>query len=157
MDQVITQYYRRLLREDFPNAGELVNPTVFIEAVGGEMINCGNIGNYIQLYLQVIDDRITEITYICVCEPAANVAVEVLCDLARGKTLAEAENLQEESFYQIIGSRAEDLHLKVEGLLKLLKDGIDKYQTRTGSHVSLKKHSDKGDGQFNWDGTQEGK
>jgi len=41
MDEAVIKYYRRLLREDFPNSGALDNASVFIEAVGEKMINCG--------------------------------------------------------------------------------------------------------------------
>ena len=39
------------------------------------------------LYPVVDDDRINDIKYLCSCEPTANVAVEVLCTLVKGKTL----------------------------------------------------------------------
>jgi NifU-like protein involved in Fe-S cluster formation len=126
MDEAVIKYYRRLLREDFPNAGELDDPSVFVEAIGEEMINCGE-GNYMQLYLQVADRRITDIKYLCVCEPVANVAVEVLCTLVKKKTLDEAAGLTEEPFYQFVGSRDEELRNKVWGLLELLNEGIARY------------------------------
>ena len=127
MDQAVLAYYRRLLKENFPNAGELDHPSIFVEAVGAEMINCGE-GNSMQLYLQVSGRRITGASYLCICEPAANVAVEVLCTLLHEKTLEEAAGLTEEPFYQVVGSRDRELDDKVVGLLALLKDGIARYQ-----------------------------
>ena len=124
MDEAVIQYYRRLLKDDFPNAGEIEAPTVFIEAIGQKMIDCGNMGNYMQLYLRVADGRIADIKYLCACEPVANVAVEVLCTLARGKTLEEAAGLSDEAF-----SRAEELRKKVRGLLELLNEGIARYHS----------------------------
>ena len=43
--------------------------SLFIEAVGEHLINCGNTGNYMQLYLQVAAHRISDIKYQCSCEP----------------------------------------------------------------------------------------
>ena len=124
MNEAVIKYYRVLLKEDFPNSGALENPSVFVEAVGEHMIDCGNTGNYMQLYLQVVDRRIADIKYLCSCEPVANVAVEVLCTLVKGKTLDEIAGLTEEHFYQFLGSRDEDLRKKIRGLLELLNEGI---------------------------------
>ena len=87
----------------------LKHPSIFVEAIGEKMINCGNTGNYMQLYLQVADRRIADIKYLCSCEPVANVAVEVLCTLVKGKTLDEAAGLTEEPFYQFLGCEDEEL------------------------------------------------
>ena len=86
MDEAVIKYYRRLLRDEFPHSGALEPPCVFVEAVGGRLIHCGNTGNYMQLYLRIDDNRVANIQYLCSCEPVANVAVEVLCILAKGKT-----------------------------------------------------------------------
>lgn len=151
MDEAVIKYYRRLLREDFPNSGALDNPTIFVEAVGEKLINCGNTGNYIQLYLLVTDRRITDIKYLCACEPVANVAVEVLCSLVRGKTLEEAADLTAEPFYQFIESRDEKLRGKILGLLELLKEGLAPYLT--GGKGRAPKNSDEQGGKLSWDGT----
>jgi NifU-like protein involved in Fe-S cluster formation len=98
MDEAVIKYYRRLLKEDFPNAGALDDPSIFVEAVGEKMIDCGNTSNYMQLYLQVANCQITDIKYLCACEPVANVAVEVLCTLVKGKRLDEAASITEKPF-----------------------------------------------------------
>jgi nitrogen fixation protein NifU and related proteins len=130
VDQAIIKYYRQLLRTDFEHAGGMENPTVFIEAIGEKMVHCGNSGNYMELYLKIEDQKITDITYQCSCEPAANVAVEVLCLLAKDKSLDEALNISEEDFYQLIGSNAEELRLKVSGLLEMLREAIARYKSQ---------------------------
>lgn len=124
MDQELVRYYRRLLKDEFPNAGALDRPSVFVEAVGEKLIDCGNTGNFMELYLRVADGRIAEARYRCSCEPVANVAVEVLCDLLKGRTLAEAKGLTEQPFYERLESRDERLGRKVRGLLRLLHEGI---------------------------------
>lgn len=127
MNEAVIKFYRRLLMEDFPNAGELDHPSVFVEAVGQKMIDCGNTGNYMQLYFQVVDHRIADIKYLCSCEPTANVAVEILCTLVKGKTLDEVADLTEEPFYQFLGTQDEELRKKVRGVLELLNEGIAHY------------------------------
>jgi NifU-like protein involved in Fe-S cluster formation len=124
MDEALIRYYRQLLKADFPHAGEIEAPTVFVEAVGERLIHCGNTGNYMQLYLLIAEERIAEIRYLCSCEPAANVAVEVLCGLVKGRTLAEAAALDEEAFYREVGSREAEFAGKVQGILALFNEGL---------------------------------
>jgi NifU-like protein involved in Fe-S cluster formation len=153
VDEAVIKYYRRLLKEDFPHAGALDNPSVFVEAIGQKMINCGNTGNYMQLYLQVANHRIADIKYLCSCEPSANVAVEVLCTLVKGKTLDEAAGLKAEAFNQLLGSQEEELQKKVGGLLELLNEGIARYHnTPTGAKGPVTKDGDGQGGKLNWDG-----
>ena len=127
MDEAVITYYRRLLKEDFPNAGALETPFVFVEAVGQKLIDCGNTGNYMQLFFKVAEDRIADIKYLCSCEPAANVAVETLCSLVKGMSLDEAASLTEDYFYQNLGGCGEEFRKKMRGLLELLKEGIIQY------------------------------
>jgi NifU-like protein involved in Fe-S cluster formation len=130
VDAAVIKYYRRLLKEEFANSGSLDNPSVFVEAIGEKMIHCGNTGNYMQLYFHIIDNRVEEIRYLCSCEPPANVAVEVLCELVKGKTLEEAAGVSEQTFYQCIGSEDDVLKLKVRGLLEMLYEGIARYRAQ---------------------------
>ena len=153
MDEAVIKNYRRLLKEDFPNSGALDQPSVFVEAVGEKLINCGNTGNYMQLFLQVADSRIVDIKYLCSCAPVANVAVEVLCILVKGKTLDETMSLTEESFYLFLGSRDEELCKKVRGLLELLNDGITNYLALTGAKGLVAKDDDGQVGKLSWDET----
>jgi NifU-like protein involved in Fe-S cluster formation len=152
MDETVVKYYRRLLKEDFPHAGEIKDPTIFVEAIGERMIHCGNTGNYMQLYLRVTDRRIADIKYLCACEPVANVAVEVLCTLVKGKTLDEATGLTEEAFYQFLGCKDEELRMKVRGLLELLNEGIARYHTLTDAKGRVAKDGDRRGEKLNWDG-----
>jgi NifU-like protein involved in Fe-S cluster formation len=152
MDQAIIQCYRRLLREEFPNAGALEHPSIFVEAIGGKLIDCGNTGNYMELYLQVAGDRIADVRYRCACEPVANVAVEALCTLVKGKTLDEAAALTEEPFCQLLGSRDERLGKKVRGLLELLNEGIGRHRGLTGAGEPGAKPGDPQGSKLTWDG-----
>ena len=150
MDDVVIGYYRSLLKEDFPHAGEIVNPSVFVEAVGERLINCGNTGNYMQLYLRVADHRIDDIRYLCSCEPAANVAVEVLCTLVKGKTLDETATLTEESFFQWVGSREESFARKVRGILALFHEALIRCRN-SGDEQGADRKEGLVDGQLTWD------
>jgi len=121
------------LRTDFPNSGPIENPSIFVEAVGERMIHCGNTGNYMQLYVNVVDGRIEDIRYLCSCEPTANVAVEVLCTLAKGKTLVEAARISEQAFYEFLGCSENEYQIKARGLLEMLNEGISGYRkTQSG-------------------------
>ncbi len=152
MDQAVIQYYRQLLREEFPNAGALDHPSVCVEAIGERLIDCGNAGNYMQLYLRVVGDRIADVKYRCACEPVANVAVEVLCNLVKGKTLDEASGITEEPFYELLGSRDEQLGRKVRGVLQLLNEGIAGDRCPTSAKEPSAKAGDAQGGKLSWDG-----
>jgi NifU-like protein involved in Fe-S cluster formation len=127
VDEAVIKYYRWLLKTEFGNSGSIENPSIFVEAIGEKMIHCGNTGNYMQLYLTIAGHRIGDIKYLCSCEPTANVAVEILCELAKGRRLEEAACISEEAFYEFVGSRSEELQVKVRGVIELLNEGIAGY------------------------------
>jgi NifU-like protein involved in Fe-S cluster formation len=128
VDQAIIKQYRQLLRSEFPNSGQIESPSIFVEAIGERMIHCGNTGNYMQLYLSIVDNRIEDIRYLCSCEPTANVAAEVLCTLVKGNTLDEAAGLSEQAFYEFVGCSEEEYQIKSRGLLEMLNEGIAAYK-----------------------------
>lgn len=127
MDQAVIKFYRKLIKEDFPNFKELENASIYIEAIGQHVIHCNETGNYMKIYLQVDDGRITDAKYTCSCEPIANVVVEILCELIRGLTLEESTTLTEEMIIQVIGSNDEEIRKKVRVLLDMLHEGIISY------------------------------
>jgi NifU-like protein involved in Fe-S cluster formation len=128
VDEEVIKYYRKLLRTGFENAGSLSDPSVFLDS-GHEGHPCGH-ADYMQIFVNVSDDRIDDIKYLCTCDPTANVAVEVLCTLLRGKRLEEAEAITEDLFFRAVGSRSEDLRKTAKSLLELLNRGLTRYQTR---------------------------
>ncbi len=153
MDEKIVKKYRALLTQDFPNSGNIDLPSIFVEAVGERLINCGNTGNYMQLYMLISNNRIVEIKYLCSCEPVANVAVEVMCDLARGKKLEEAVNIPEEAFYMTLGTRDDSLSRKVRGLLELLEEGIEGYLNPASVKRNRQPGGEEKRSKTSWDGT----
>jgi NifU-like protein involved in Fe-S cluster formation len=131
MDEVIVKYYRRLLRDGFENAGSLENPSIFMDSLGENIALCGAIASsYMHLFVKVANDRIDDMRYLCICDPTANIAVEILCILARGKTLEEAKGIGEESFFPILGAPSAELSQRAKGLLELLNRGICRYQEK---------------------------
>jgi NifU-like protein involved in Fe-S cluster formation len=129
MDEAVIKYYRKLLRSDFEHCGSLENPTIFLDSVGEKIQICSQAGNnYIHLYVNIHHNVIEDIKYLCTCEPVANVAVEILCILAKGKKPATVECFSEEDFYQVLGCCSEELGKKARGLLELLRTGIKRYR-----------------------------
>jgi NifU-like protein involved in Fe-S cluster formation len=128
MDAAVIQTYRRLLKTGFEHAGSLEDPSIFLDTVRQNIPICGYAGDYLQIYIQVRDGVIDDIRYLCNCDPTTNVAVEILCELMKGKPLETAKAITTELFVQALGSRSEDLRKKAEGLLMLLRGGINQYE-----------------------------
>jgi len=129
MDEAIIKYYRKLLKTRFACAGSIENASIFLDSGEEKVLICGNTGDFMQLFINVINNRIDDIKYMCVCDPTANVAVEILCTLIKGKTLDEAAAVNDEAFCQFLGSKSEELQKKAGGLLELLNKGIIRFQT----------------------------
>lgn len=134
MDEAVIKCYRELQRRDFENAGSLDNPSIMLDSVGEGIRFCGGRpADYMHIYINVKSDRIEDIRYLCNCDPTANVAVEVLCDLVRGKTLEEVKATTEDSIFQAVGSRSELLKKKAKGLLELMARGLARYGAQMGT------------------------
>ncbi len=127
MDQAVIRYYRNLLKTGFNHAGSLENPSLFLDTVNERIPICGNIGNYLHLYLHIHNDIIDDIKYLCTCDPTTNVAVEIFCIVIKGKTVEEARTISKESFFDILGVQSPELGQKVEGLLELLNRGLARW------------------------------
>ena len=129
MDELVIKYYRQLLRTGFRHAGTLENPSIFLDSVGEKIYICGHLGrNYMHIYININGDTVSDIKYKCLCDPTGNVVDEILCNLVKGKTLAETVTLTEESFVREMGSRGEDFLKKSRGIIELLNRGIARYQ-----------------------------
>ena len=129
MDKAIIQYYRRILKSGFKNAGSYEDASILLNTAASGVRVCGGSGGYIHIYIKVKNEVIEGIKYLCSCDPAANVAVEILCDLLPGKTLAEAAALTEDMFLEAIDGPSEDLRQKAGALIKNLNGGIEQYRT----------------------------
>jgi len=129
VDEVVIKHYRKLLRAGFENAGSFDTPSIFLESVGDGRV-CGHAGDYMHIFINVLNDRIDDMKYLCACDPAANVAVEMLCTLTKGKRLDEARAITEDSLLQSVGSTSEELRNKARGLLELFNRGLTQYELR---------------------------
>ena len=131
MDEVVTSQYRKLMEKGFENAGSFENPTMFIDSKAEGVSVCGQAGtDYMNIYVMAPNGVVEDIRYLCSCDPAANVVVEVLCKLARGKTLEEAKALTKEQFFEAIGSDGGSVRRKVWGMIELMNRVINRYEMR---------------------------
>jgi NifU-like protein involved in Fe-S cluster formation len=130
MDDKVIKYYRRLLKNGFKYAGSIENPSIYLDSIGEKIRICGSsTRNFMHIYINIVDGRIDEVKYLCTCDPTANVVVEILCSLLKGKTVQEAEAITEESFSSALGSRGEDYLKKARGILELLHRGLERYKS----------------------------
>jgi NifU-like protein involved in Fe-S cluster formation len=128
MDELVIKYYRKLLRTGFTHAGSLPNPDIFLDSVGEKIAVCGQSAqNYMHIFIKLAGRQIEDIKYLCNCDPTANVVVEILCTLVKGKSLAEVETLTKEAFASALGSSGEEFLKKSAGIIELLHRGTSRY------------------------------
>jgi NifU-like protein involved in Fe-S cluster formation len=131
VDELVVKYYRRLCRTGFEHTGELENPAIFLDTVGEKIRICSHVSHaYMHIYIDVRDGVIDDIKYLCTCDPTANVVVEILCSLIKGKTMRQAEALTEESFTGALGGGGEEFRKKARGIIELLHRGLARYISR---------------------------
>jgi NifU-like protein involved in Fe-S cluster formation len=128
MDELVIKYYRRLCKNGFEHTGELENPSIYLDTVGEKIRICSHISHaYLHIYIVIREGVIDEVKYLCICDPTANVVVEILCNLLKGKTIPEAEGLTEEDFSRALGGGGEEFLKKVRGTIELLHRGIARF------------------------------
>jgi len=131
VDEAVLKYYRKLLKSGFEQAGSIENPSIFLETHGAGGV-CGHAADYMHIFINVSNGRIDAMKYLCTCDPPANVAVEILCSLAKGKSLDEVQAITEDTLLQAVGSEGEDLRKRARSLLELLNKGVTEYQVKMG-------------------------
>ena len=132
MDQQVIKYYRHLLRNGFPHIGKMEEPDVFIDSIGEKIQVCGSIGRaYMHIYVRITGEDIQKISYLCTCDPIANVVIEILSSLIEGKHMSEAERLTEADFVRVLGTDAEEFRKRATGTIELVKRGLDRYREET--------------------------
>ena len=130
MDEIITRYYRQIVRMGFENCGKLETPSIFMDSSMEKLHPCNaTINGYMHLYINIRDNIIENVKYLCLCEPTSNVAVELLCIMIKGKTIEEVEAITETSFIQMTGSKNEEFLKKAKGILDLFSKGLTRYKT----------------------------
>lgn len=132
MDEAVIRIYRRLVQTGFEHAGSLDNPSIFLNTQAEGVALCGQAGgDYMNIYINIHDGIISDIKYLCLCDPTANVVVETMCGLVKGKTIEQAKALTKGAFFKAIGSESETVAEKVEGIIELLNRGIKRFETGT--------------------------
>jgi NifU-like protein involved in Fe-S cluster formation len=125
----VAEMYRKLNQQGFKNAGSIDGPTLFIDTKAEGVSICGQgRSDFMNIYVKATDGVVTEIKYLCSCDPTANVVVEVLCDLVRGKTLEQARTLAKEQFYEAIGTSGGSVSRKVWAAIQLMTLVIKRYE-----------------------------
>jgi NifU-like protein involved in Fe-S cluster formation len=129
MDEQVIKYYRKLLKHGFPHAGKLESPSIVLDTVGENIRICGHTSqNYMLIYIGLACEKIKDIKYLCTCEPTANVVVEILCTLVKGKTLFEAAQVSADDFLRELENTGEAFLEKAKGIVELLRRGIRRYE-----------------------------
>jgi NifU-like protein involved in Fe-S cluster formation len=132
LNEVVAEQYRKLMQEGFKNAGSIDKPTMFIDSKAEGVSICGQgRSDYMNIYIQVKDGTITNISYLCNCDPTANVVIEVLCNLIKGSTIEKAKAIQKEQFFEVIGSDRGPVRQKVWGAIELLNRVIKRFEFAT--------------------------
>ncbi len=132
MDEAVIRYYKGLLKTGFENSGSFDNPSIFLEDDQTKFVLCGRTGDSLHIYINIRDDMIDNIKYLCTCGPTVNVVMEILCILVKGKSLNEAKNLTEEAFSQMVNSRDDEFLKKTRIAIVLLKEGIREFERERG-------------------------
>ena len=130
MHEAIITYYQRLLKTGFEHIGKIEDASIFLKTFGEISPVCGNTDDFLYIYIQVIDNLISDIKYQCITDPITNVAIEILCTLVKGKTLDEAALIKNNAFSQFLGCEDELMEEKARFLLDLLKEEIIRYKTQ---------------------------
>jgi NifU-like protein involved in Fe-S cluster formation len=122
------EYYRKIIRSGFKNAGSFENPSIYLNTFTSRTKVCQNLSGYMRISLKVENNIITDAKYLCSCDPAGNVAVEIFCDLIKGKTIKEASTLKPEAFFAALGEPSEELGKSANALIELLNEGVTKFR-----------------------------
>jgi NifU-like protein involved in Fe-S cluster formation len=130
MDEIVIKYYRQMLQAGFEHSGKLESPSIFLDSGRERLHICSMaIHSYIHLYINISNDVIEDVKYLCICDPTANVVVELLCKMIKGKTIEEAEAITEDSFVLMTGSKGEEFLKRAKGIIELLGRGLTRYKT----------------------------
>ena len=130
MDEPVRLMYRKLLQTGFEYAGSIENPAIFLDSLEEGIRICDAAStSYMNIYINIEDNMVEDISYLCSCDLTANVVIEILCHLVKGKTISQVKALNEKDFYDFIGSQGETLQKRVKGTLELLNRGINEYLT----------------------------
>jgi nitrogen fixation protein NifU and related proteins len=120
--QYTKEVMKRFLKPKY--SGEIKNP----DAVG--KIENDFCGDQMQVYLKIKDNKIKDIKFQTLGCAAAIASSDVLCELAKGKTLEEAKKIDNKEIIKKLGGLPSiKIHCSVLGD-RTLKDAIEKYEKK---------------------------
>jgi NifU-like protein involved in Fe-S cluster formation len=129
MDDVIIKVYRHLLQNGFENTGSIEHPSIFLDTKLEGIPICGQAAkDYMNIYIMIEHNKIEDIKYLCFCDPVANVVVETLCNLVKGKMLEDVKTLTEADFTRTLGSNDDTLQKKAGRIIELFNRGIKRFE-----------------------------
>jgi NifU-like protein involved in Fe-S cluster formation len=128
MDELVKNYYKDLMQIRFRHFGALVNPSIFVDSADEHVYYCGSGNDFMQLFVNITNNAISDIKYSCFCTPVANVAVEILCTLVKNKSISDVVLLKAQDICQYLGSDDNELQKKAKAILELLNIGMKRYQ-----------------------------
>lgn len=103
------------------------------DANGVGMIGDPGCGDALQLFIKVEDNRLIDVKYLIKGCPAAIAVASAMSELAKGKTLAEAQEITDDDVVQALGGLPEiKLHcsnLGANALYLAIKDYFDRKRT----------------------------
>lgn len=103
------------------------------DANGIGMIGDPSCGDALQLFIKVEDNRLIDVKYLIKGCPAAIAVASAMSELAKGKTLAEAQEITDDDVVQALGGLPEiKLHcsnLGANALYLAIKDYFDRKRT----------------------------
>ncbi len=131
MDKQIIEYYRNLLREGFAHVGKMEEYDVFIDSIGEKIQVCGSISRaYMHIYISIKADIIEKISYLCICDPTANVVMEIMCSLAEGKDFRDIKHIKPEDFTSVLDNTGQEFLDRARNTIALLVRGLQKYEAQ---------------------------
>ncbi|MCK4401599.1 hypothetical protein KAW08_04785 [bacterium] len=122
--ELIKNYYRKIVSEEFPYSGILKNPGIKIKAVDSRGCHGNNI-NLLFLYIKIKDNRIESISYECeYCDVTMYVTGELVCRLINKLAILKIQNLNETDFKNELGGKSRKIFRQVSTALRIFNEEL---------------------------------
>jgi nitrogen fixation protein NifU and related proteins len=126
-DPALIEEFEKIFCNDNNNVGshlgKIEHPDAEANAPG-----CRGERDYLFVYLRVSGRKIVDIKYECSqCDPGMFVTGEILCELVKGLSIDEVEEIDERDFIDHFGRDCEELEERASTALLIIKSAIGKY------------------------------
>jgi len=128
MHEILREYYQKLKKNGFEYAGMIEDADIIMSSFGAFSPVCGSPDDFVNMHIRLDNDIIADIKYQCISDPTTNVAIEIICALAKGKTLQDLLQFNDDAALHYLGCEDELLQSKTAALLDLLRKEIFSYQ-----------------------------